>query len=119
MGISCVCVCFISLCNRCADISFPFGKPKVPPVTTKVKYRRRHFMPAPVHGARGEKRLQYRVYCDCGRSFVYKRHLQYHRKHECGQPQACQACYKTFKTFSYLKRHQKIMHPWLAVENAD
>ncbi|KAG8259272.1 hypothetical protein J6590_014741 [Homalodisca vitripennis] len=50
--------------------------------------------------------------CDCGRSYKYKQHLQYHQNHECGKEPAfaCEFCpYKAKRRFTVVK-HMEMKH---------
>lgn len=50
-----------------------------------------------------------RIFCKCGRTFLYKHLYNYHEKWECGKTLQCTIinCMKTFKRISNLKSHMR------------
>lgn len=46
-----------------------------------------------------------RIFCPCGRSFLYERFLTYHKKWECGKKLECPNCSRVFNTLANLKSH--------------
>lgn len=53
---------------------------------------------------------QIRIACQCGRTFLYKKHLTYHQRWECGNTFKCHKCDCEFSSKSYLKIHWSKTH---------
>lgn len=51
-----------------------------------------------------------RIPCSCGRTFLYKKHLNFHQRWECGRIFKCRSCDNEFTTKSYLKTHWNKFH---------
>lgn len=53
-----------------------------------------------------------RIFCTCGRSFIYATDLNYHKRWECGRRIPCTVvtCQSTFATKSVLRQHLKKVH---------
>lgn len=53
-----------------------------------------------------------RHYCKCGKSYKFRKHLNFHMKWECGKSLICDLCSKTFTLRGSYLEHMRQHHNW-------